>query len=605
MNKKKSSLSIKVLLKQYILFHAIDISSSKILSSFLDEVDLSERPNSSPATNIYDLAILMDKQFSTQEKRNFGIFFTPRYIAQFMIDFSPPSIDHKCIDISCGSGIFLLLLVDKFSHIHSIPPNRSIENNIYGVDILQSNIETSRMLLHLYCCEQKVTLPRFDNLLLADGLGSEVADKFSIKFDRIYGNPPYIKYQDIPIKQREKYHKWEIVKSGNFNLLFLFFEQGFQLLSKGGVISYLSHNSYFTSQTGKSLRNFLQTRKALSHIIDFRSTKLFQAQAYTAISVLSNKVSNTLQYAGISKFDSIESFIQNPSFTAHSLPENSANKWRFFANKEHQQNINCIETQGYHLSELMHIKICIATLMDKVFCFIPSSENKHYYIHHNGMKIEKSATKIAVKISQIKSQSQLYLHNRRVLFPYESKNGSVRLINEQSFAKKFPFAYQYLSKYKTELLQRDNGKINPLMWYGFGRSQSLNNTGSKILFPTHSQKPRFLIDERDDSLYTNGYALYPKTNAHPLSKRLDLLQKVLNSGIMEYYIRHTSASLSGGHYCYQKNYLIKFSIPFINKKQLQELEECTSVQLQEWLMKFFNLPYSEVLKTDVLRYASR
>ena len=53
---------------------------------------------------------------------------------------------------------------------------------------------------------------------------SEVADKFSIKFDRIYGNPPYIKYQDIPIKQREKYHKWEIVKSGNFNLLFLFFE---------------------------------------------------------------------------------------------------------------------------------------------------------------------------------------------------------------------------------------------------------------------------------------------------------------------------------------------------------------------------------------------
>ncbi len=50
---------------------------------------------------------------------------------------------------------------------------------------------------------------------------------------------------------------------------------------------------------------------------------------------------------------------------------------------------------------------------------------------------------------------------------------------------------------------------------------------------------------------------------HPLSleENIDVVQKILNSYVMHYYVSKTSVSIAGGYPCYQKNFIEKLTIP--------------------------------------------
>ncbi|KAA6315858.1 hypothetical protein EZS27_033748 [termite gut metagenome] len=141
---------------------------------------------------------------------------------------------------------------------------------------------------------------------------------------------------------------------------------------------------------------------------------------------------------------------------------------------------------------------------------------------------------------------------------------------------------------KEELLARDKGKIKYNPFYAWGRTQGLTRFGKKILNPTFSQYPRFLVVEDEDALFTNGYGIFfkePKKECtlfgdekHTLSKieNIDIVQKVLNSEIMHYYISKTSVSIDGGYPCYQKNFIEKFTIPEFSNKEVSELRSLSN-----------------------------
>ncbi|MEG0796974.1 MAG: hypothetical protein RR397_10805, partial [Odoribacter sp.] len=112
--------------------------------------------------------------------------------------------------------------------------------------------------------------------------------------------------------------------------------------------------------------------------------------------------------------------------------------------------------------------------------------------------------------------------------------------------------------------------------------------GKKILNPTFSQRPRFLVVEDEDALFTNGYGIFFKEQpvcvdlfgnfGHILSRveNIDLVQKILNSNIMHYYISKTSVAIEGGYPCYQKNFIEKFTIPEFSEREIAELRLLTS-----------------------------
>lgn len=137
---------------------------------------------------------------------------------------------------------------------------------------------------------------------------------------------------------------------------------------------------------------------------------------------------------------------------------------------------------------------------------------------------------------------------------------------------------------KKELDSRDKGKKNVVAWYAYGRTQGLNRYGEKLLFGTFSSKPNFTLIQDKEALFCNGYAIFE----NPIME-IEVLQKIFNSFIMDYYIKHTSYQIEGGYFCYQKKYIEKFSIPFLDSSEKEFLLKSNNKEIDDFLISKYGL----------------
>ena len=137
---------------------------------------------------------------------------------------------------------------------------------------------------------------------------------------------------------------------------------------------------------------------------------------------------------------------------------------------------------------------------------------------------------------------------------------------------------------KNELDSRDKGKANPVAWYAYGRTQGLNKYGKKLLFPTFTNVPQFMMVEDESALFCNGYGIFENDYLD-----LEELISVLNSKVMEYYVANTSYAIEGGYYCYQKKYIEKFSIPYFDEGERKLLRNGNKQDIDEMLLEKYGL----------------
>lgn len=89
-------------------------------------------------------------------------------------------------------------------------------------------------------------------------------------FDIIIGNPPYVNSKKIEKSIRTRY--WSIyneVLAGDMDLYQIFFVLGMRLLKEGGVLAYVSSNSFLTNQSFRLLRSYLLNNSIITSIHDF------------------------------------------------------------------------------------------------------------------------------------------------------------------------------------------------------------------------------------------------------------------------------------------------------------------------------------------------
>ncbi|MCL2650477.1 MAG: N-6 DNA methylase [Candidatus Azobacteroides sp.] len=591
-----SSFNIENIEKEVIVhyldkFH-LDYSSSCILEDYLHNYipdnNLSIQVNMLGIDSIKTLENCLEMLIPDNDRKLNGAFFTPTYIVDYIIDEIKPKENERNIDPSSGCGAFLIGLAEYYHRQYGKSIKKTIQENIFGADILPYNIQRAKRLLSIYALQHDEILEETDfNLYQRDSLRYQWTEKYN----NVVGNPPYVKFQDLSDENREYLIKyWKTIEKGTFNLYFAFFELGYDLLKENGQLGYITPNNYFTSLAGESLRNFLSNKKCLNKIIDFNSKKVFDVQTYTAITFLKKNKNDFILYDRIPDTHSPEEFLSNVRYSENAVSELNIKKWRLLRSDE-KKNIKAIETIGTPIKQMFDICVGIATLKDDIFfvdgskldrnCIIKTGQNgKHY-------KIEKEITRSVYKISDFKTQNDILQNVRRIIFPYKV-NGSATIIDEDNFKTKYPYCYEYLLSVKEELLARDKGKTKYNPFYAWGRTQGLTRFGKKILNPTFSQYPRFLVVEDEEALFTNGYGIYFKepsneynlfgNTGHSLSKieNIDVVQKVLNSEIMNYYISKTSISIEGGYPCYQKNFIEKFTIPDFSGKEILELRSLSN-----------------------------
>jgi len=248
---------------------------------------------------------------------NFGQFFTPREIVNFIVDVLP--INHKSVvlDTSCGSGGFLLYALNKvrqqadewypnyktdikqylkhFNHWHDFA-----EKNLYGIEINEQISRAAKMNMIIHD-------DGHTNVITSDGLLSpeEIEKKTENRgfkynhFDFIITNPPF----GSTIRQTEKAYlkeyklgkkeeDWLAVKSApetvreNQSTEVLFIEQCYNFLKAGGYLAIVIPDGILTNSSLQYVRDHIEEIFRIVAVISMPQTAFAANGAGVKSSVL-------------------------------------------------------------------------------------------------------------------------------------------------------------------------------------------------------------------------------------------------------------------------------------------------------------------------------
>ena len=522
--------------------------------------------------SIEDLEMYFELLFSSKDKKLGGIFYTPKYISDFIIkEVINDNPNIKIFDPSCGAGIFCY---NSVLHLKEIFPNKTIidivENNIYACDIDSVSTNRAKIILILTAIlhGENPTNINF-NIITDDSVRRELDWKKEFPevfenggFDAVIGNPPYIRIQNIPDEKKNYLHKnWYSMRTGNVDIYYAFIELGLNLINENGKLGFITPNSHFNTVSGKNLRRLLKKNQNIQKIINFDYIKVFKGvNVYSCISILTKKKNQNIKYYKVKKELTEINLTENDYKTVNYINLDDDKIWVFLSDYEINRKY-LIENAGRKLIDFCDINVGIATLSDYIYLL------NDYEIEVDGeiFNIEPEICKPIIKASKIHDEEDIKNNTLKIIWPYTDE---AKLIPEEKMIKKYPNAYNYLKVMKSKLNKRDKGKPNQNGWYAFGMTQSLKTSfGKKLLTSTMNLKPHFIYCDDEDSTFLNGYQVK--------SKKMDLriLQKILNSSIMEEYISMTSKSYQGGWKSYAKSYIMNFSVPKFTKEELDFLKK--------------------------------
>lgn len=231
----------------------------------------------------------------------------------------------RIVDPACGSGVFLVTAFDfmkaeltqvndkiaslKGDHLGDLfdPDSEILTHNLFGVDVNAESVEIAKLSLWIKTAKRGKTLDSLDqNILVGDSLiedsnfaylshGFRWADAFPDifaegGFDVVLGNPPYVR-QELLSPLKPYLEKRFEVYHGVADLYCYFFERGLRLLKPGGRMGYISSSTFFKTNSGKPLREYLAQKAVLEHIVDFGDHQIFEGvTTYPAILTMVNGV---------------------------------------------------------------------------------------------------------------------------------------------------------------------------------------------------------------------------------------------------------------------------------------------------------------------------
>lgn len=218
-------------------------------------------------------------------------------------------------------------------HLTTAVKKQILLNNIFGVDIDAQAVEVTKLSLMLKCMEGETkssinaqmnfgerVLPTLDdNIKCGNSLidvdfydgqldfepGIEKKVKpFSWKnafpkvfkeggFDCVIGNPPYVMLQEMEIREVFNYalQKYQSAKY-KIDTYQLFTERAIKLLNEGGLLGYITPNTFLKNIHAEPLRKFILQNSLIQEILLFTYSVFAEASVDTCIFILEKAVGN-------------------------------------------------------------------------------------------------------------------------------------------------------------------------------------------------------------------------------------------------------------------------------------------------------------------------
>lgn len=487
------------------------------------------------------------------KKKEQGQYMTPNKIVEIILK----NIEYKDVlnktimEPSFGEGVFLLNILEKIieksreKNLSNETIIKIIKNNIYGIEkdkiLYEKTIDSLNSKLEEYHISK---IDWTKNLLCGDTL--LLYYQFENKFDYVVGNPPFVRIHNISNEYRTVFDDFQFI-DGMIDLYILFYEIGIKMLNTTGTLGFITPNSFLKNTSQQNFRNYLIKNKHLSHLYDFKTSKIFSdANTYTCICILDKNIKNTSDI--IYKEYNMYHTTLTEHFTYEEFEKNFMNKaWNLCA-KENLQFLEKNEKCKKKIKNIATVQNGITTNKDDVFIHkvfldkeltIPFNNKNQSVVYFQDkdkeiIEIESDILKQCVKISKYNGM----LDNTYIIFPYKTNIA----IDEDELMKKFPKTYSYLQKHYDELLKRDIEKTSA--WYLFGRSQGLKNCNQKKLIFKHiinKQEPQittYLLDE--NTVCYSG--IYTTTD-----ENIEELKKIYESKDFSRYCSLVGKDMNGGY----------------------------------------------------------
>ena len=478
----------------------------------------------------------------------------------------------RVVDPACGSGVFLVMAFDylkaEYDKVNAKleqltgapdifePDSEILSQNLYGVDVNAESVEITKLSLWLKTAKRGKELASLDHTIrVGDSLiedsnfayldrgftwNTAFPEVFSSGgFDVVLGNPPYVRQELLSPLKPYLQSRFEVYH-GVADLYCYFFERGLRLLKDGGRLGYISSSTFFKTNSGKPLRDYLPGNAIFETITDFGDLQIFAGvTTYPAILTMRRGQAGSEHDLAFWKLKSLPKDNFSKSFDAASEPYPqkalTSQSWELESPALRALRQKIIEGKPT-LKEVYGTPVR-GIVTGLVEAFIIDEKTKNSLINQDA-----SAAELIFPFLRGQDFKRWRAEHSGKYFIFAHKNVDI---------EKFPSIKDHLLLFKGKLENRAGAQA----WFELqsgGIEFGLIATGPKIIWPEIANNGKFSIDENGYFFESTGY-LFPSSNMFLLA--------YLNSSIAWFYLIAVSKALRGGFSRLKRQYLEILPIP--------------------------------------------
>lgn len=398
-------------------------------------------------------------------------------------------------------------------------------------------------------------------------------------FDIVIGNPPYVRQERLTgLKSSLKVCCPETYR-GTADLYVFFFERGYQLLHRSGVIAYITSNKWFRVSYGAQLRSYIKNKATIIQLIDFGDTHVFDVSAYPSIIIASKTIPTrattfpVLDWMKCDRYNSLESIYELAKANSIKVIQSrlDRHRWQFMSN-EVSVIFDRMYSSKMYLHEYIRSRIWrgVTTGLNEAFVIDSKTRNDILSMDHKAGSIIKSYFRGKDLQRWVSKKSDNYL-----IFARRGIN-----IDE------FPSVRDHLVRFKEQLTPgiKHGRKKGDYKWF-----EIQDNTAywqefekPKIVSTKVTRLPTFSLDLSGGYLANTCYLFTAKANAY-------FILGLLNSTVSHFYAKFVFVEKQNGYYEVQPDSLMQFPIPTANQAAIDSLSKVVCL-LCHLSVKSFNSP---------------
>jgi len=400
-------------------------------------------------------------------------------------------------------------------------------------------------------------------------------------FDAVIGNPPYIRIQAMkewaPVEVEFYKKQYLAASKGNYDIYVVFVERGLQLLNEKGLLGFILPHKFFNAKYGEPLRSLIAEDKCLDKIVHFGDQQIFaRATTYTNLLFLNKSANRKFKFLKVEDLDNWK--VSGECIKGEiKLDKVNSEEWNFIVGK-------CAKI----FEKLSEMPIKLGDITKKIFqglitgaddVFLLENTNDGKYLSkatENKYELEKELLHPLCKGSVNIRRYHVSNLSKSILFPYEFINGKATLISKNVFPKKYPNIWKYLLINRNKLESRERSKWKNDRWYAFGRIQNMNEMEQmKILTPSIANSASFTFDKTEFYYFVGsggggggGYGITLKDGENI---KYEYILGLLNSKLLDAYLKSYSSLFRGGYYAYNRQYIEKLPIRTIDFQNFDDV----------------------------------